>query len=837
VIESPETQTDAPAPGVAREAYRQLRAVVAAAGGQLAAAPPFAILGTLALAQWGALAAVALRVAHDGWVYDTGSRPSDGVVSALPAIVVGQTLVLLPLALWLVYAVADRLAGRVFAAWAAAVWVLLPYAGYAFSNRGFRHMYADAFLTHVLGLTADPAFPALLAFLGSGYFALRALTTTRWAPAAAAAIASSAVGAAFVPRTALVAVAPAAALMVGGRRTQAAAAAAGLALTLLVVGIAVGTGLLPGPFAQLGLHAPSDALASLSENFWSGRVLEWLTIAGILGALRRGRPAGVFVAAASLLAFLSINPSNGPTPAAGHLVMLHDTLPAWFATAITIAAIPLLTPRGRADRPARVTLAAIGLRLQQPVDLTWVGVPRMRRAVPAAASETDRAVATPLWAALAISGLFVLIAFVGIWNAARYPVILGYDAKEHMAYADQLIHHGTIPSSAQGGEYYTPPGYYAVAGAATWIGGKLGMSDPHQAAQYLNIPFVLATAALLLVLARLLFPRRPVIWVAALGFFAFLPVVAKTAAMFHPETLNMLVSTGAVTLAVWMLVRRRFELRFFLLLGLLLGAGQLIRASSLFTFGAVAIAFLAALTSSRLRRQMPLKKIGLAIVAAALITSPWYARQILNFHEQGALFQPGSVQTLLHPRYAGEGSRPPFFGLAIDDILNRPVRPFYVNQAPSETYTEIWGDWTGNFAWSGYSAGPSPKALTVLQDQSKIGILPTLLALAGWLGLVALVVARRLERIPLLPVVLLPLLAVAGYLIRSYDSMTADGDLFKASYVLTTAPIWALAFGLAFSWFTRWRMLAFGLAVVLVVSGVLELRFLLYGIREHHVIF
>jgi hypothetical protein len=46
--------------------------------------------------------------------------------------------------------------------------------------------------------------------------------------------------------------------------------------------------------------------------------------------------------------------------------------------------------------------------------------------------------------------------------------------------------------------------------------------------------------------------------VSALGFFALLPVVAKTAAMFHPETLNMLVSTAAVTLATWILVRRRF---------------------------------------------------------------------------------------------------------------------------------------------------------------------------------------------------------------------------------------------------------------------------------------
>jgi 4-amino-4-deoxy-L-arabinose transferase-like glycosyltransferase len=817
----------------ARDAVRQLRAIVGATGKRLAEAPPLVVLGALALIQWTALAAVALRVAHDGWIYDTGSRPGSGVVSALPAIVVGQTLVLLPLALWLVYAVADRLGGRVFAAWAAAVWVLLPYAGYAFSTGGYRHTYADGFMTHAIGLTADPAFPAMLAFLASGYFALRA-PATHWGPTLVATLATAAAGAAFAPRAALVALAPAAAFMIGGRRARVVAAAVGIALVLAALGIAGGVGLLHSPFAQFGVHAPSGALASLNENFWSGRVLEWLTIAGIIGALRRARPAGVFVAAASLLAFLSIH-GGEKTPAATHLVMLRETLPAWFATAITIAAIPLLAPRGRAIRPARLTLASIAFRLQQPADLSWLDLRRKRRAVSAAEEEAQRAVATPLWAAAAMAGLFVVIAFVGVWNAARYPIMLGYDAQEHITYADQLIHHGTIPSSTQGGEYYTPPGYYAVAGAATWVGGKLGMVNPHQAAQYLNVPFVLATAVLLLVLARMLFPRRPVVWVAAFGFFAFLPVVAKSAAMFYPETLNMLVSTGAMTVAVLMLVRRRFELRWFLLLGLLLGAGQLIRASSLFTFAAIAIAFLVAITSSRLRQRMPLKKIGLAILAVIVITSPWYARQIVNNRQ--ALLQPQLFHSLLHPHYAGEGPRPPFFGIAANDILNHPIRPYYLNEAPSETYTEIWGDWIGSFAWSSYSAGPWPKALTVLQEQSKIGVLPTLLALAGWLGMVGLVAVRRLERIPFLPVLLLPLLGVGGYLARAYASTSADGDLFKASYILTTAPVWALAFGFAFSWFARWRSLALTFAFVLLVCGVVELRFMLYGIRDHFVIF
>ena len=701
----------------------------------------------------------------------------------------------------------------------------------------FRHAYADQVLTHLLGLTADPAFPAMLAFLASGFFALRAVQAGA-ALDVAATVASAVAGAAFAPRAALVAAAPVVALAVGRRRLQAAAAAAGLAVLLAAVAGAVEAGWLPSPLGQLGFSAPGTALASLSENFWSGRVLEWLTIAGIMGAARRGKPAGVFVGVAAVAAFLSIH--GGKTPIPRNLALLHGTMPAWFAISIAIASIPLLAPRGRAARPARVTLDSIWYRLQQPVDLGRVEAPaddEQRGAPAVTATDVERPVATPLWAAVAISSLFVLITFVGVWNASRYPIKLGYDALEHIAYADQLIHHGTIPGRGAGGEYYTPPGYYAVAGAVSWIAEQLGLSHPHHFVQYLNVPFVLATAVLLLVLARMLFPRRPVVWVAALGFFAFLPVVAKTAAMFHPETLNMLTSTAALTLATWMLLRRHFELRWLVLLGVALGAGQLVRASNLFTFLSVAIAFLAAVASTRFRRRMPLKRIALAVGAIILITAPWYARQAIKYRSEPVLIGPGVLHSLFHPVYMGSGPRPPFFRIATDDILNRPVRPFYLNEALSETYTEIWGDWMGSFAWSSYSGGPSPAALPLLQDQSKIGVLPTLLSIAGWLGLVVLVAARRVSRIPFLPVVLLPLLAVTGYLVRGYVNMTADGDLFKASYILTTAPVWALTFALAFSWFTRWRLLALGLALLLVTFGVLELRFMLYGIRDHNPIF
>jgi hypothetical protein len=150
------------------------------------------------------------------------------------------------------------------------------------------------------------------------------------------------------------------------------------------------------------------------------------------------------------------------------------------------------------------------------------------------------------------------------------------------------------------------------------------------------------------------------------------------------------------------------------------------------------------------------------------------------------------------------------------------------------TYTEIWGDWIGAFAWSSYSGAPWPPALAVLKDQSWIGLLPTALAIAGWVMLLARSLRRRPE---LIAVALLPLIAGFGYLYRSYLFLSADGDLLKATYLLTTAPAWALGFGVAFGALGRFPLLRVGVATCLLVFAILEVRFMLYGIRDHRVIF
>ncbi len=165
----------------------------------------------------------------------------------------------------------------------------------------------------------------------------------------------------------------------------------------------------------------------------------------------------------------------------------------------------------------------------------------------------------------------------------EYPIPLGYDAQGHVDYADVLLDHKRLPTKAEASEYRQPPGYYAIAGGAAALGQMVfGWHEdkPYSAlpetsyrgAQYLNVLFVLTTGVLLLLLARLVAPTQPSVWAAALLFFAFLPVVAKTEAMFHPEPLNMLLATASVWLTTRILIAGRFTIRGSVGLALLLAA-------------------------------------------------------------------------------------------------------------------------------------------------------------------------------------------------------------------------------------------------------------------------
>ena len=149
--------------------------------------------------------------------------------------------------------------------------------------------------------------------------------------------------------------------------------------------------------------------------------------------------------------------------------------------------------------------------------------------------------------------LLAALAVIAAWNVVRYPPGLGYDAIDHIAYAQGILDGKGFPDGV--GEYYTPPGFYVVVAGAIWLGETLGLGQPLRVTQLIDAVLLLATAVLLLELARLVFPDRRRLRLAALGLFVFGVLAPRSAAMVHPETMSMFFSTLALVLAARMIAR------------------------------------------------------------------------------------------------------------------------------------------------------------------------------------------------------------------------------------------------------------------------------------------
>lgn len=79
---------------------------------------------------------------------------------------------------------------------------------------------------------------------------------------------------------------------------------------------------------------------------------------------------------------------------------------------------------------------------------------------------------------LATVSMLAVLGAVLLWNAVSYQPAGGYDASEHIAYANLLVQKGVIPGRQGRTEYYTPPGFYALAGSLSWVGRQLGLAAP-----------------------------------------------------------------------------------------------------------------------------------------------------------------------------------------------------------------------------------------------------------------------------------------------------------------------------------------------------------------------
>ena len=366
---------------------------------------PAYVLVALLVVQWLAVLALALTVRHNGWLYYAGGDqlwhytgayllahghlgPSlvgygwsilllplaaiagPNLLSALPGIVLFNTLVLLPVALLCVYDIAARIAGRLFGYFAAALWIALPYLGIVFVEPGYHQKYTELTLPQLVGLTSVPDFPGMVALLVSAALCMRAAESGAWVTTAAAGLAAGySIG--IKPSNSIFLVAPALFFLVVRWRALA-WFAAGLALPLLTLVLWKYRGL--GELAAAPsepvrsaagvddllhrIHNPElnswehlhQVLLGLREHFWVARVMEWLPVAGCVALLARSRRALLLIGGWFVVFLLTKGtyiPASVEDASFWRILM-----PAYPAYLILAASVVLLVPGVRV-RPVR----------------------------------------------------------------------------------------------------------------------------------------------------------------------------------------------------------------------------------------------------------------------------------------------------------------------------------------------------------------------------------------------------------------------------------------------------------------------------------------------------
>ena len=372
------------------------------------------------------------------------------------------------------------------------------------------------------------------------------------------------------------------------------------------------------------------------------------------------------------------------------------------------------------------------------------------------------------------------------WNAWHYDWLRGYDAFANEQYADVVSREYRLPSVGESGVWHTPPLWFALAGTLGRLTTVLGLGHAQRPGQLLAAAAGLVTCILVFLLARVLFPERRVLHLVSLVLVAASPALVRASAMYHPETLAVALATGGVLVAARAL-RTRWTLGSAVAAGALLGLACLTRAWAVPVL--VAVLVVAGLNAWDTRRWAPFA--ACAAVSLALL-APWLVNQELA-HGSALAFNRSPPSGSMLDR------RPASFYLGPRSLraLEHPVTPLFRNELVPHLYADWWGDWA--LTWDS-PPPPAPAALLpsgIVSERARqafIGVLPSLLALAGLIALGLLSGARRSASLALLP--LSAVGVVTAYVVFAVRYPSTDGDTIKATYLLMALP--AAALGAAF---------------------------------------
>jgi hypothetical protein len=373
-----------------------------------------------------------------------------------------------------------------------------------------------------------------------------------------------------------------------------------------------------------------------------------------------------------------------------------------------------------------------------------------------------------------------------LWNASHYDWLRGYDAYANDEYASTVADEHRLPSADDSGVWHTPPLWFAVVGVLRRVALDHGWGTPQRPGQLLAAAAGFAVCVLVFLLARELWPERRALHLLALVAAAASPALVRASAMYHPETLAVALAAGGVLVAVRAL-RTRWTPWSSLGAGALLGLAALTRGWALPVLAAVVVA--ACLDAWSRRRWLP---VALLVASSLVLVGPWLANEQVAHGSALAFNRPAPSESVLTRRPASF-----YLGPRMLRAIEHPVTPLARNELLPHLYADWWGDWA--LTWDS-PPPPAPGQLlpaSVVSERARqavIGLLPSVLALAGIVALALLAVTRRSTAIGLLPLIALGV--AAAYTLFTVLYPSTDGDTIKGTYLLMVLP--AASVGLGF---------------------------------------
>jgi hypothetical protein len=204
------------------------------------------------------------------------------------AVATAAALLLAPVAVWSVAAAGSRLGGRPFGLLAAATYVVLPTLATRYMLLSYRSTFAHEAVPNLLGLRATPWFALGIAMTLAAAYAPRVILTAIWLAAASAAL--------------------------------------------------VAWGTAPLGAVRVGLH----------ESAWSITFLEWLIVAGLIGAARRSAWLAI-----ALFGWLAAAVLHGAHAGYENAALWRSLSVATGAAALLLSSLVLLVPPLRRPRTAQ----------------------------------------------------------------------------------------------------------------------------------------------------------------------------------------------------------------------------------------------------------------------------------------------------------------------------------------------------------------------------------------------------------------------------------------------------------------------------------------------------